>query len=338
MTYQIKVAGTEHSFACADGETVLDAAQRAGFEVPYSCKKGICGSCRGAVVEGQVDCTGAREGLSDAERSSGFVLYCRAKPQSDLVVAPTSIRRADPATRRVVKARVYRVSQPALDVTQLQLRFPAGVKVKFRAGQYLQVVFGGGERRSFSMANPPSASDSAVLHIRHVEGGCFSGTVLPTLKPGDQLDVELPYGDFYLRDDCDKAIIFVASGTGFAPIHSIVEHALSRNVQRPMHFYWGARRLADLYALDVPRRWVEKHPGFQFIPVLSAPANEDGWTGRTGFVHQAVMDDHPTLEHMQVYACGAPAMTSAARQDFTSMRALPASQFFCDAFVAGPAS
>jgi len=338
MSYQIQVNGTGHAFECAEGESLLDAAQRAGFEMPYSCKKGICGSCRGGIVDGRVDCTGAHEGLSEVDRAKGMVLYCRAKPQSDLVIAPVSISKADPSARRTVKAKVFRISQPAPDVTQLQLRFPAGVKVKFRAGQYLQVVFGENERRSFSMANPPSSSDGALLHIRNVEGGSFSGNVLPTLKPGDVLNVELPYGDFYLREDSEKPIIFVASGTGFAPIHSIVEYALSRNVQRPMYLYWGARRAADLYALDVPKKWLERSAGFRFIPVLSAPEQEDGWTGRTGFVHQAVMDDHPTLENMQVYACGAPAMTSAAREDFTSLRALPSDEFFCDAFVAGPAS
>ena len=338
MTYQVQVAGTDYRFDCSGDETVLDAALRAGFELPYSCRKGICGSCRGRVVEGLVDATGASEGLSDAERAQGFALYCRAKPRSDLVLESASIRRADPSARRVVRAKIFRISQPSPDVTVLQLRFPAGVKAKFRAGQYLQVVFGNGERRSFSMANPPSASDGAVLHIRHVPGGRFSGEVLPTLAQGDALEVELPYGDFYLREDSDKPIVFVASGTGFAPIHSIVEHALSRNVQRPMYLYWGARRAADLYALDVPSKWSARNPAFRFVPVLSAPDAAEAWDGRTGFVHEAVMQDHPSLEHMQVYACGAPAMTKAARDAFTSLRALPSSEFFCDAFVEGPAA
>jgi NAD(P)H-flavin reductase len=132
--------------------------------------------------------------------------------------------------------------------------------------------------------------------------------------------------------------VFVASGTGFAPIHSIVEHALARGVERPMSLYWGARRPADLYALDIPAKWAERHPAFRFVPVLSAPEPGDGWTGRTGLVHQAVMDDHASLAQMQVYACGAPAMTSAAREDFTLQRGLPSDEFFCDAFVAGPAA
>lgn len=337
MTYQIQVAGTDYRFDCGGGETVLDAALRAGFELPYSCRKGICGSCRGRVAQGVVDAAGASEGLSEAERAQGFALYCRAKPRSDLVLEAAGIRRADPSARRRVRAKIYRIGQPAPDVTVLQLRFPAGVKAKFKAGQYLQVVFDGGERRSFSMANPPSASDGAVLHIRNVPGGRFSAGVLPTLAQGDSLEVELPYGDFYLREDSDKPIVFVASGTGFAPIHSIVEHALSRNVQRPMFFYWGARRPADLYALEAASKWTARNPVFRFVPVLSAPDAADGWSGRTGFVHQAVMEDHPSLEHMQVYACGAPAMTKAARDDFTSLRALPANEFFCDAFVEGPA-
>jgi len=337
MSYQVEVAGTDYRFTCAPDESVLDAAQRAGLELPYSCKKGICGNCRGRVTQGTVQMSGATEGLSPAERDAGFVLYCRAKPESDLVLAPVEVRRADPSARRIVKAKVFRLSRPAPDVTVMQLRFPAGMKVRFRAGQYLQIVLDDGERRSFSMANSPTVADGAVLHIRHVAGGRFSGAVLPHLEQGDMLNVELPYGDFYLREDSDKPIVFVASGTGFAPIQSIVEYALARNVQRPMHLYWGARSAGDLYALDVPARWMSKRPDFRFVPVLSEPALADGWTGRTGLVHRAVMDDHASLADVQVYACGAPVMTRAARDDFTAQRGLPEAEFFSDAFVTGPA-
>jgi NAD(P)H-flavin reductase/ferredoxin len=337
MSYQVEIAGTDYRFACAADESVLDAAQRAGLELPYSCKKGICGNCRGKVTQGSVQMSGATEGLSPSEREAGFVLYCRAKPSSDLVLDPVEVRRADPSARRVVQAKVFRLSRPAPDVTILQLRFPAGKRVKFRAGQYLQILLDDGERRSFSMANSPTVTDGAQLHIRHVGGGRFSGTVLPQLEQGDTLNVELPYGDFYLREDSDKPIVFVASGTGFAPIQSIVDYAIARDVRRPMHLYWGARREEDLYALDVPARWIAKRPDFRFVPVLSEPDLESGWTGRTGLVHRAVMDDHATLADVQVYACGAPVMTRAAREDFTTLRGLPEAEFFSDAFVQGPA-
>jgi 2Fe-2S type ferredoxin len=337
MTYQVQVAQTDYRFECAADESVLDAAQRAGLELPYSCKKGICGNCRGKVTQGTVQMSGATEGLSHTEREAGFVLYCRAKPTSDLVLAPVEVRRADPSARRTVAAKVFRLSRPAHDVTVLQLRFPAGTRVRFRAGQYLQIVLDDGERRSFSMANSPTLTDGALLHIRHVTGGRFSGAVLPHLQQGDMLNVELPYGDFYLREDSDKPIVLVASGTGFAPIQSIVDYALARNVQRPMHLYWGARRAEDLYALDVPARWIARRPDFRFIPVLSEPEPGANWTGRTGLVHRAVMEDHTSLAGVQVYACGAPVMTRAAREDFTALRGLPEAEFFSDAFVAGPA-
>lgn len=337
MSFQIQIASTDYEFACEPHEAVLDAAQRAGLELPYSCKKGICGNCRGKIAQGSVQMHGATQGLSASEREAGFVLYCRARPLSNLVLEPVEVRRAEPGMRKKVQARVYSLTQAADDVTVMQLRFPAGVRAKFRAGQYLHVLFGDGERRSFSLANPPGASDGALLHIRHVPQGRFTGEVLPHLAVGQSLEVELPFGDFYLREDNAKPIIFVASGTGFAPIQSIVEHMMAKNIARPLALYWGGREKSSLYALERIAKWKLRRPDLRFVPVLSEPAAADAWDGRTGFVHEAVMADYPTLSDVQVYACGAPAMTRAAREDFTARRGLPEEAFFSDAFVPGPA-
>ena len=338
MSFEIQVAGTDYRFACEPHEALLDAAQRAGLQLPYSCKKGICGNCRGRLTAGSVEMHGATQGLTDAERAAGFVLYCRARPLSNLVIDPVEVKRAQPGARKTIQARVLQLTKAADDVTIVQLRFPAGVRVKFRAGQYLHVLFGDGERRCFSLANPPGANDGALLHIRHVPQGRFTGEVLPHLATGRQLTVELPFGDFYLRDNSDKPIVFVAGGTGFAPIQSIVEHVLAKNIARPMTLYWGSRRESGLYALDRIAKWRRHRPDFRFVPVLSDPVPRGVWQGRMGLVHEAVMQDYTSLSHVQVYACGGPAMTHAARGDFTAQRQLPEAQFFSDAFVPGPAS
>lgn len=322
MTHIIRIAGSGIEFACAPHQTVLEAAEAAGWEIPYSCRRGVCNTCLGRLVSGTAEAPAEQDGQ---------VLFCQAKPRSDLEVAPREIVRIDPGARRTVNARVYRVTRAADDVALIHLRFPAGTKVKFKAGQYLEVILEDGVRRSFSMANPPQQSDGALLHVRLVRGGRFSEQVLPALTAGSTLKVELPFGDFFLRDSGTRPAVMVASGTGFAPIKSILEDAFRRSVKRGFILYWGARRRKDLYQLELPEKWAEQHGDFRFVPVLSEP--DVAWPGRTGLVHRAVMEDYATLAECEVYACGVNAMVSAARHDFIHERGLAPEAFFCDAFV-----
>jgi CDP-4-dehydro-6-deoxyglucose reductase len=164
-------------------------------------------------------------------------------------------------------------------------------------------------------------------------GGKFTDHVFGAMKEKDILRMEGPYGTFFLREDSDKPIVLLASGTGFAPIKAIIEHIEHRSIQRAVVLYWGCRTLTDLYlhawAQDAARRL----PNLRYVPVLSEPRPEDGWAGRTGLVHEAVMADLPDLSAWQVYACGAPVMVDAARRDFTMRCALPAEEFFADSFT-----
>jgi CDP-4-dehydro-6-deoxyglucose reductase/3-phenylpropionate/trans-cinnamate dioxygenase ferredoxin reductase subunit len=230
------------------------------------------------------------------------------------------------------------MTRAAPDVTVLQLRFPAGAKAKFKAGQYLSLKLDDGTVRHFSMANAPHQNDGAELHIRHIPGGKFSQHLADGLAEGDQIEVSIPYGDFYLREEHDTPILLLASGTGFAPIKSIVEDAIKRKLNRSMVLYWGARRPEDLYRMELPRKWESQLPWFRFVPVLSEAGPADGWEGRTGFVHQAAMDDIASLAEYEVYACGAPAMINAARQGFVHERQLNRDAFYCDAFVPSAAA
>ena len=323
MSFTIRVARTDISFPCDAGTTILEAARLAGYEMPYSCKRGACASCRGLVRCGEVE---------TPYPGDLYTLFCQARPKSDLEIVPREIRRIDPNAKSTIEAKVLRVIDAADDVKIVQLRFPPGVRVKFKAGQYLEVILDDGARRSFSMANAPQQSDLAVLHVRVIPGGRFSGEVLPALAAGGKLRVELPAGDFWLRESA-KPAVFVASGTGFAPIKSILEDAFKRGIDREMVLYWGARRMQDLYLADLPGKWAAAHVNFRFVPVLSEPAPDENWTGRTGFVHRAVMEDFPSLAQHEVYACGVTAMVDAARQDFCAECALPPDAFFCDVFV-----
>lgn len=313
------------SFPCAAGETLLDAAERAGYSVPYSCRKGVCASCEGGVAAGAGRSSVQGDIAGPAER----VLLCCLRPSSDMTIAPRKIEKREPVVRKTLEAPVYRVTAAADDVSIVHLRFPTGVRAKFRAGQYLQIELEDGTRRNYSMANPPHESDGVQLHVRHVPGGRFSQQVLAGLQKGDKLRVELPFGEFALREDSNKPAILLATGTGFAPVKSIVEDAIKRKVERPLYLYWGARRAEDLYLRALAQKWHDSGR-LRFVPVLSAP--DDGWDGRRGRVQQAVLEDFGTLDGYEVYACGNPAMTSAAHAAFVGA-GLPEDDFFSDAFV-----
>jgi CDP-4-dehydro-6-deoxyglucose reductase/3-phenylpropionate/trans-cinnamate dioxygenase ferredoxin reductase subunit len=327
MSYLVTVADTDVAFPCDGDETVLDAAERAGFSLPYSCRKGVCSTCEAGLPAGSVEV----RGRGPAQGPAQGVLLCQARPRSDLAIAPTRIARRGPPVRKVLDAKVFRVSRPAEDVTVLQLRFPTGVRAKFRAGQYLRVLLEDGDSRNYSLANPPHESDGAQLHIRHLAGGRFSHTLLPGLEKGASVRVELPYGEFSLNEESHKPVILVVTGTGFAPAKSIIEDQLKRGGGRPIHLYWGGRRREDLYLAELPAGWAARAPWFAFTPVLSQPGAD--WSGRTGRVHQAVLEDHPDLRGHEVYACGNPSMTAAAAEAFRDLAGLDPADFYCDAFV-----
>jgi NAD(P)H-flavin reductase/ferredoxin len=326
MMFNVSIYRSDIVFDCETGETVLDAAERAGYSLPYSCRKGVCSSCEGGLRDGVV-----RVGAGKVAAPKADVLFCQARPLSDIRIHPKRIERHDLDARKTIIASVYRVTRPVDDVAILQLRFPAGIRARFKAGQYLRIAMPDGGTRNFSMANPPHESDGAQLHIRHVQGGRFSEGVLATLKPGDKLEVELPYGDFYLRTSPDKPIICLATGTGFAPLKSVIEDLIKRGNKRPVQLYWGGRRRRDLYLTELAAKWAARVAWFTVTPVLSEP--DADWQGATGLVHRAVLKDHSDLSGAQVYACGNPLMTRHARRDFETSARLPADQFFADPFV-----
>jgi CDP-4-dehydro-6-deoxyglucose reductase len=331
---QITLRPSGLQFHTEKGETVLAAALREGYVLPYGCKNGACGSCKSKILEGRVKYgVYQRKALSDLEKSQGKALLCQAIPLSDLVIEARTVGAAKGIQIKTLPCRVQKMERLADDVIVLQLKLPANERLEFLAGQYLEFLLRDGSRRSFSMANPPHAGDLLELHVRHVAGGQFTDHVFGKMKERDILRFEGPLGTFFLREDSGKPIVLVASGTGFAPIKAILEHAFHAGVQHPMTLYWGGRRPKDLYLDALPRQWATEHANFRYVPVISDALPEDTWHGRTGFVHRAVMEDFPDLSGCQVYACGVPVMVDAARRDFTTLCKLPEEEFFADSFT-----
>jgi len=335
MSSQITIQSTQHAFRAADGETILEAALREGYVIPYGCRNGACGSCKGKILSGEVEYGKYQEqALSDAEKQQGYALFCQAHPLSDLVIECREINAAKDIQIRTLPCRVQKMERVAPDVMVVELKLPASERLQFLAGQYIDILMKGGQRRSFSMANAPHDDGALQLHIRNY-GGPFSEYVFQRMKEKEILRFEGPLGTFFLREDSDKPIVLLASGTGFAPIKAIIEHALHAGITRPMTLYWGGRRPDDLYLHSLAATWA-RDGKLKYVPVLSEAQPEDAWTGRTGFVHEAVMADLPDLSGHQVYACGAPLMVEAAHRDFTTRCGLPENEFYSDAFT--PAS
>lgn len=337
MNFQVTVQPSGRVFEVEREETLLGAAIRQGVGLPYGCKDGACGSCKSRLLEGRV-IHGAHQPktLTPEEEAAGFVLTCCATPQTDCSLEARTVPGAGEFPVLKLPSRVLSLAKPAADVAVLRLQLPANQNFQFHAGQYVEFILRDGARRSYSMANAPHnlGTPAAIeLHIRHMPGGKFTDHVFGAMKEKDILRMEGPFGSFFLREDSDKPIVLLASGTGFAPIKAIIERIEHLGLSRPVTLYWGCRSQADLYLHDWAQQAAARLPQLRYVPVLSEPKAEDGWTGRTGFVHQAVMQDFPDLSGHQVYACGAPIMVESAQRDFVARCQLPAEEFYADAFT-----
>ncbi len=318
------------------GDTILDAALREGIALPFECRNGGCGQCKATLAYGEVD-HGAyqKEALTLAEREAGQILTCCAQPRGDVEIEYLPAKTPGGIRPREWLATVERLEKLAPDVMRVILALEGGERISFYAGQYINVLLEDGARRSFSFATAPQESARIELHIRRIEGGRYTGHVFERMRAGDKLRFEGPLGAFFLREDTDKPIIFVAGSTGFAPVKSMLEHAFARGLRRRMLLYWGTRQRADMYLAALPEQWAREHANFTFVPVLSDPAPEDRWQGRTGLVHEAILADFPSLAGHQVYACGSTAMVEAAHPAFRA-RGLAQDDCFADAFRPAP--
>ena len=334
MAHQVTIQPSGNVFPVPEGDTILAAGLSAGYHLPYGCRNGACGSCKGKLVAGSIDYGKYQHtALSEDERAAGYALFCVGKPLTDVTIESREIGAVKDIVVRKLPCRVHKLERATDDVMVMSLKLPATERLQFLAGQYVEFILKDGSRRSFSMANAPHDDEFLQLHVRHVPGGAFTDHVFNTMKERDILRFEGPLGSFFLHES-EKPIVFVASGTGFAPIKAIIDSAFKKEIDRPMTLYWGARRPKDLYLDDLARRWTAERPEqFSYVPVISDALPEDAWTGRSGFVHRAVMEDFADLSGVQVYACGVPIMVDSARRDFTHERKLPIDEFFADSFT-----
>jgi len=334
MTFQISIQPSGRNFTVEEGETMLSAGIRQGIGLPYGCKDGACGSCKCKKLEGTVvHGLHQSKALSDVEEAAGLVLTCCGVPQSDVVLESRQVTQAGAFPIRKMPARVNALERLSHDVMLIRLQLPANDPFVYHAGQYVEFILRDGARRSYSMANARHNGPMVDLHVRHMPGGRFTDHVFGAMKEKEILRIEGPFGSFYLREDSDKPMVLLASGTGFAPIKALIEHMQFQEITRPATLYWGGRRPEDLYQDAWVRAQLEQMPNLSYVPVVSNATPQDAWTGRTGFVHKAVIEDLPDLSGYQVYACGAPIVVDSARLDYSDLAGLPEDEFYADSFI-----
>lgn len=336
MTFEITIQPSGHRFEMEAEENILEAALRHGYAFPYGCRDGACTSCAGKVLSGQVHYPEEWPlGLSEEDHDQGLALFCQAQPLSDLEIEVKEIGAAKDIVVKTLPSRIIHMEKLSPDVMMLQLKLPASERLQFLAGQYIDVLLKDGRSRSFSLANSPNHDEYLELHIRKVPGGDFTEQVFHNMKVKDLLRIKGPLGNFFLREDSDRPIIMMAGGTGFAPAKGMIEQALETEHHNPITLYWGVRAKADLYQGDLAMQWAREHEHISFIPVLSEPGADDHWSGRTGFVHEAVLEDHADLSAFDVYVCGPPPMVRAAEEAFLAHGLAPEHLFY-DSFDYSP--
>lgn len=336
MAFNVTLQPSGLQFTAAKDSTILDAAENAGVALPYGCRGGSCGACKGKVIEGRLE-RGIEDrfALTEAERAAGCMLLCVARPQSDVVLEIADVGRVGDIVVKTMPSRITSIERIAADVLVVTLKLPATESFDFCAGQYIELLFKDGERRAFSLANAPHEQGSVQLHIRLTEGSYSSRMFNEVLKVRDILRFEGPLGAFHLNPASTKPIIMVAGGTGFAPIKAILDDMAHKGIHREVHFYRGSRDRAGLYLPQLIEGWEKTLPNFTYVPVLSDPTPACNWSGRIGLVHQAILEDIADISGFEIYACGAVAMVEAARHDFIA-RGLPPEAFFADAFTPAP--
>lgn len=308
--------------------TILDAAREQGIVLEYSCRTGRCGVCKAPLLAGKTKTLRPEdESLSTEEVARGLILTCCRAAVGDVVLDIEPLDRLAGLEIRTMPARIVSIERLASEIVGVVLRTPPASPMNFRAGQYVDVI-AGGARRSYSLANAPRADGLLELLVKRYPGGHLSGYWFERAQPNDLIRIEGPFGTFFLRDGGPTNILFLATGSGIAPVKALLEELAdnpTRAAQHRLRVFWGNRE-AENFCWDPAGLGIN----IGFHQMISGA--DSAWGGQRGHVHKAAAQDGFDPSDTAVYACGSNAMIASARDLFTSL-GLPPRQFFSDAFV-----
>ena len=320
MSYQLTFESTGQVLEVEEGQTILDAALRAGIYLPHACCHGLCATCKIDVTDGEVDHGVASNfALMDYEREEGKCLACCATLQSDVTIDAEIEDEPDAQNMPVQDYRgtVTRIEDLTPTIKGVWIALDAPQHMVFQAGQYINLVVPGDEQcRAFSIASAPSAGGEIELNIRRVPGGVATSWVHDTLKAGDAVRFSGPYGRFFVRQSQHDAqqlpYLFLAGGSGLSSPRSMILDLLEKDCQRPIALVNGARFQGELYHHDEFMALAEQHANFDYVPVLSHEPQDTGWLGARGMVHEAAKAHFTNdFRGRKAYLCGPPLMIEA---------------------------
>ncbi len=321
-------------FESTQGQSLLDAATRAEIALPYSCRTGRCSSCKSKVLSGETVALFNEEGLSQSEQANGWILSCVRSATTDIELEIEELCALKLPPVKTLPCRIDTIEKVAPDIIQVGLRLPPTSSFVFYPGQYINVIAQGGLRRSYSLANvftseANTANNRLELHIRATPDGKMSSYWFDNAKPNDLLRLEGPLGTFFLRNIAGLDLVFLATGTGIAPVKAMLEsvnHLLAEERPQSITVYWGGRNPVDFYW--TPTESILKL--CRFVTVLSRV--DPSWSGENGYVQYVFSNDQSDLSHSVVFACGSDKMIHDARE-LLMMKGLPQNRFYSDAFV-----
>lgn len=326
MALNIVLRPSGVSFSCQEEERILDAALRQNFTLEHSCGTGQCGACKAKVLEGEVEFVDSFSVLTEEEKAENIILTCTSRAKTSLQLDAEYFPELANIVKKTVPCKIADMQFPTADAAILRLRLPPTASFSYLPGQYLDLI-ASGITRSYSIASAAVENNQLELHIRKVVGGQFSEMVFGSFKPEQLLRLHGPHGSFFIRSG-DRPLIFLAGGTGFAPVKAMVESLIASHDARPIHIYWGQRTVESIYS-ELPAQWARDYPHIQAHVVVSDDAT---WSERQGFVHEAVVADFPDMSGVEVYACGSAAMISVAKNAFIQ-QGLEEKAFHSDAFL-----
>ena len=315
------------SFSCDRESTIFEAAKQNNINLEHSCLSARCRSCIVKVVSGSTLNREDELVLTKADRNENFVLSCNAKPTTDLILDIEDLGEITLFEKKIIPSKISVIEKLKDDVIKLVLRFPPNSNFKFNSGQYVNIIKGS-LTRSYSIANSSDHKNQLEFFIKKYTNGLMSEYFFKEAKINDLLRLEGPIGTFFLRDSNYNNIVFLATGTGIAPIKSILEGLDKSHEQHQNKKMWvivGARYQEDLF-------WEPnfKNLNIKYIPVLSRKVND--WNGAQGYVQDITLKQQIDLENTQVYACGSNDMINSAKELFFKNN-LKENNFFSDAFV-----
>ena len=318
MAAHVRIQPSGHEFFVEGADTLLEAALRAGLALNYGCSNGNCGQCKARVVSGQVMKVRPHDYvLSEADKASGCALMCSNTAVTDVVIEAGEAHLASDIPLQHITAHVKSVEQASDDMLILKLQTPRNNRLRFLAGQNAILQLGHALSAEFPVASCPCDDRNLQFHIRNLPGNPFSDYVATRLTNGEAVTVEGPKGSFVLREDSNRPLIFIAFSAGFAPVKSLLEHAMALDVAESVHLYWVVSREDNLYLSNWPRAWADALDNFQYTPLVAGTDLETAAGRQENLVDgllQRIVDDYPELGGFDVYAAGPESLVDATKK------------------------